>query len=154
MSKRLQVLLDEAELRQIRRIARARRMTVAEWVRQALRAASRREPLGDTDKKLESVRAASRHSFPTGEIEQDVGRDRARVPRSGRRVILGDSTIPMYLVGAEHPHKADVRRLLERSIAMRERLVTDAEVLQEILHRYVAIDRPPSLLAQADRVIE
>jgi predicted nucleic acid-binding protein len=47
----------------------------------------------------------------------------------------------MYLVGAPHPHKADAQRLLERAIAARERLVTDAEVLQEILHRYVAIDR-------------
>lgn len=47
----------------------------------------------------------------------------------------------MYLVGAPHPHKADAQRLLERAIADRERLVTDAEVLQEILHRYVAIDR-------------
>jgi predicted nucleic acid-binding protein len=47
----------------------------------------------------------------------------------------------MYLVGAPHPHKADAQRLLERAIAARERLVTSAEVLQEILHRYVAIDR-------------
>jgi predicted 2-oxoglutarate/Fe(II)-dependent dioxygenase YbiX len=70
MSKRLQVLLDEAELREIRRIARAQRMTVAEWVRQALRAASRREPLGDAGKKIESIRAASRHAFPTADIDQ------------------------------------------------------------------------------------
>jgi predicted nucleic acid-binding protein len=47
----------------------------------------------------------------------------------------------MYLVGGAHPHKADARLLLERSIAAGERLVTDAEVLQEILHRYAAIDR-------------
>lgn len=47
----------------------------------------------------------------------------------------------MYLVGAPHPHKADAQRLLERLISDRERLVTDAEVLQEILHRYVAINR-------------
>ena len=47
----------------------------------------------------------------------------------------------MYLVGAPHPHKADAQRLLERAIADRVRLVTDAEVLQEILHRYVAIAR-------------
>jgi uncharacterized protein len=47
----------------------------------------------------------------------------------------------MYLVGAPHPHKADAQRLLERAIADRQRLVTDAEVLQEILHRYVAIER-------------
>lgn len=56
-------------------------------------------------------------------------------------MILVDSNIPMYLIGAPHPHKTDAQRLLERSIANRERLVTDAEVLQEILHRYVAIDR-------------
>ena len=47
----------------------------------------------------------------------------------------------MYLVGAAHPHKADAQRLLERAISGGERLVTDAEVLQEILHRYVAIGR-------------
>lgn len=47
----------------------------------------------------------------------------------------------MYLVGASHPHKTDAQRLLERLISDRERLVTDAEALQEILHRYVAIRR-------------
>lgn len=47
----------------------------------------------------------------------------------------------MYLVGAPHPHKVDAQRLLERAVAEGRRLVTDAEVLQEILHRYVAIAR-------------
>ena len=47
-------------------------------------------------------------------------------------MILVDSNIPMYLVGAEHPHKVDARRLLERAVAEKRRLVTDAEVLQEI----------------------
>ena len=70
MSIRLQVLLDEAELREIRQIARRERMSVAEWVRQALRAARRRQGLGDSRKKLEVVRAAARHSFPTGDIDQ------------------------------------------------------------------------------------
>ena len=56
-------------------------------------------------------------------------------------MILVDSNIPMYLVGAAHAHKGDAQRLLERVVGERERLVTDAEVLQEILHRYVAIDR-------------
>jgi predicted nucleic acid-binding protein len=56
-------------------------------------------------------------------------------------VIFVDSNIPMYLVGAEHPNKAGARRLLERAIADGEILVTDAEVLQEILHRYAAIGR-------------
>ncbi len=56
-------------------------------------------------------------------------------------MIFIDSNVPMYLVGAAHPHKVDAQRRLERSIADGERLVTDAEVLQEILHRYVAIGR-------------
>ena len=47
----------------------------------------------------------------------------------------------MYLVGGEHPNKAAAQRLLERSITERERVVTDAEVFQEILHRYAAIGR-------------
>lgn len=45
-------------------------MTVAEWVRGALRAATRREPLGDAGKKIESIRAASRHAFPTADVDQ------------------------------------------------------------------------------------
>lgn len=56
-------------------------------------------------------------------------------------MILVDSNLPMYLIGAEHPHKVDARRLLERAVAEGRRLVTDAEVLQEILHHYVAIGR-------------
>lgn len=47
----------------------------------------------------------------------------------------------MYLVGAQHPLKTDAQRLVERLISDRERLVSDAEVLKEILHRYVAIRR-------------
>ena len=56
-------------------------------------------------------------------------------------MILVDSNIPMYLVGAEHRNKHASRSALEAAIEAGERLVTHAEVLQEILHRYVAIDR-------------
>jgi len=66
----------------------------------------------------------------------------------------------MYLVGASHPHKADAQRLLENLITDRQRLVTDAEVLQEILHRYAAINRRDAiqpafsaLLGVADQVL-
>ena len=65
-------------------------------------------------------------------------------------MIFVDSNVPMYLVGAEHPHKADARRLLERHIAAGDRLVTDAEVFQEILHRYVAIRRRDAIDAAFD----
>jgi hypothetical protein len=70
MSKRLQVLLEEPELREIQRAARAQRLTVAEWVRQALRAARRRQPIVDPRKKLEAIRAAARRSFPIADIDQ------------------------------------------------------------------------------------
>ena len=56
-------------------------------------------------------------------------------------MIFVDANVPMYLVGAEHPNKARSRALLETAIAAGEPLVTDVEVLQEILHRYVAIER-------------
>ena len=56
-------------------------------------------------------------------------------------MIFIDSNIPMYLLGSAHPHKADARRLLEEAIAAGDRLVTSAEVLQELLHRYSAIGR-------------
>ena len=60
-------------------------------------------------------------------------------------MIFVDSNIPMYLVGAPHPHKNDARRWLEELVSGQERLVTDAEVLQEILYRYVSIQRPDAI---------
>lgn len=69
MSKRLQVLLEEPELKEIRRAARRRRMTVAEWVRQALRAARASEGVRDPAAKLEAVGTAARFAFPSGDIE-------------------------------------------------------------------------------------
>jgi predicted nucleic acid-binding protein len=56
-------------------------------------------------------------------------------------MILIDSNIPMYLVGGSHPNKPLARQLLESLVIQGESLVTDAEVLQEILHRYTAIAR-------------
>jgi hypothetical protein len=70
MSKRLQVILRDPEYREIRRIARARRMSLAEWVRQALDIARRQEPKSDVTKKIQTVRAAVRHEFPTGNIDE------------------------------------------------------------------------------------
>jgi hypothetical protein len=68
-------------------------------------------------------------------------------------VIFIDSNIPMYLVGAPHPHKADAQRLVEQFVSNRERLVTDAEVLQEILHRYVAINRRDAIQPAFDALL-
>jgi hypothetical protein len=73
MSKRLQVILEDAEMREIQRTAQLNRMTVAEWVRQALRAARRKQPTGDVRKKRDVLRAAVRHASPVGDIGQMLG---------------------------------------------------------------------------------
>jgi hypothetical protein len=70
MAKRLQVILQDPEYREIQRAARSRHMSLAEWVRQALEKARRHEPLGDAGKKLQVIRAAIKHEFPTGDIDQ------------------------------------------------------------------------------------
>jgi len=69
MAKRLQVILKDPEYRDIQRMARSRRMSIAEWVRQALDLARRREPAGGLGKKLDVIRAAARHDYPTGDID-------------------------------------------------------------------------------------
>jgi hypothetical protein len=70
MTKRLQVILQEPEYREIQRVARSRHMSIAEWVRQALAHARRREPLGDVDKKLKAVRdAAAQNAGSAVDIE-------------------------------------------------------------------------------------
>lgn len=56
-------------------------------------------------------------------------------------MVFVDSNVAMYLVGAAHPNKVDAQRRLESLVSARTRLVTDAEALNEILHRYAAIDR-------------
>jgi predicted nucleic acid-binding protein len=68
-------------------------------------------------------------------------------------MIFIDSNIPMYLVGAAHPHKVDAQRILENLLSERVKLVTDAEVLQEILHRYVAIGRRDAIQPAFDAIL-
>jgi hypothetical protein len=70
MTKRLQVLLDDAEWRQIQRSARAERTTVAEWVRRALRQARRSVSSRDVEGKLAAISAAARHAFPAPDIDR------------------------------------------------------------------------------------
>lgn len=56
-------------------------------------------------------------------------------------MIYVDANVPMYLVGGEHPHKLDVRRVLERLATERRQLVTSSEVFQELMRRYASADR-------------
>jgi uncharacterized protein len=68
-------------------------------------------------------------------------------------MIFVDSNIPMYLVGTAHPNKIAARHLLESAIAAGDPLVTDVEVLQEILHRYVALDRRDAIQPALDALL-
>ncbi len=70
MAKRLQVILKDPEYREIKRAARSRHMSIAEWVRRALDLARRHEPVGGVGKKLEIIRAAARLNYPTGDLER------------------------------------------------------------------------------------
>ena len=56
-------------------------------------------------------------------------------------MIFIDSNVPMYLVGATHPNKDRALAILTQLVRDGEQFVTDAEVYQEILHRYTAIRR-------------
>ena len=66
----MQVVMDDAEYRRLQAVAERGGLTLAEWVRQALRRASRREPTGDPDLKLAAVRAAACHAFPSGDLDE------------------------------------------------------------------------------------
>jgi hypothetical protein len=70
MSKRLQVLLEESELRELQETARREGMPLSEWVRRALRDAQASEPEGDIERKLRVVRAATKYNLPTADIDQ------------------------------------------------------------------------------------
>lgn len=85
MSKRLQVLLAESEFAEIRRLAKRGNLTVAEWVREALRSARRTRPTKDAARKLAAVREAAKLDYPTSdihtmlaEIERGYGVDDSR----------------------------------------------------------------------------
>jgi hypothetical protein len=70
MSKRLQVILDDDEMKEIEALAQTRKMTVSGWVRTALREARSRYPQVAGDRKIQVVRAAIRHGFPTADMDK------------------------------------------------------------------------------------
>ncbi len=70
MARRLQVIVQDQEYREIQRAARSRRMSIAEWVRQALVQARRSERSREAESKFEVIRAAARMQFPTADIDR------------------------------------------------------------------------------------
>jgi hypothetical protein len=70
VSKRLQVVVDDAELRRFQHVAERSGLTLAEWVRQTLRRAERTASTTDPDRKLEAIRRAATNQFPTADVDQ------------------------------------------------------------------------------------
>ncbi len=70
MTRRLQVLLEDEELTEIRELARRRHQTTAAWVREALRRARDTSTWPETGRKLQVVREAATHAHPAGGIDE------------------------------------------------------------------------------------
>jgi len=70
VSIRLQVLLPDSEMEEIRRLARREKIAVGEWVRRTLREARAGRPAQGPEAKLKAVRKAAQYSFPTADLEQ------------------------------------------------------------------------------------
>ena len=56
-------------------------------------------------------------------------------------MILVDANVLMYAAGAGHPNKAPAMGFLKRVAQGQVEATVDAEVLQEIIHRYRALHR-------------
>ena len=70
MSKRLQVLLPDQEMKDIQQLALVERLTVGEWVRRTLREAREHKSINDPETKLKTIRRAAELSFPSADVEQ------------------------------------------------------------------------------------
>ena len=57
------------------------------------------------------------------------------------RAVFIDANVPIYAAGRDHPNKNWCARVLMITAEHPWAFVTDAEVLQELLHRYVASGR-------------
>ncbi|GAC1524296.1 MAG: antitoxin [Chloroflexota bacterium] len=68
MSKRLQIVVDDDEVRRFERCAKVEGLTLSSWARQALRAAEREVSVGDPDSKLAAIRAAYQYAFPAPDL--------------------------------------------------------------------------------------
>ena len=78
MSIRLQVLLEEEELEEIKRRAREEHISVSAWVRRALEHEKRERPSTAVRKKLELLHAARQKEYPAGdyaEMAADISRN-------------------------------------------------------------------------------
>ena len=62
-------------------------------------------------------------------------------------MIFVDTSVLMYAVGREHPLRLPARRFFARVTMDRQPLTTSSEVLQELAHAYLPVDRVQDLAA-------
>jgi len=74
MSIRLQILLAEEELQEIKRLAAQEHMTVSAWVRRAIQHEQRERPRSVVQGKQEVIRKAAEFQFPTADYA-DIAAD-------------------------------------------------------------------------------
>jgi hypothetical protein len=70
MSKRLQVLIPDKEMVELKRLAQREKVPLGEWVRKVLREARSKHPAAEPELKLRAVRRAAKYSFPTADVDQ------------------------------------------------------------------------------------
>ncbi len=70
MSKRLQILMNDAEYLETQALAKRHHQTTAEWVRGVLREARQRAGRTDASEKLRAVQIAAGFNFPTCNVKQ------------------------------------------------------------------------------------
>lgn len=68
-------------------------------------------------------------------------------------MIFIDANIFMYAAGNESPQKAPCQKFLKEVVLSGKKACTNAEVLQEILHRYIAIDARKVGFAIFDQIL-
>ena len=64
-------------------------------------------------------------------------------------MIFVDTNVLMYHVGGKHPLRDEAREFVARSLQRSQRLVTSAEVLQELIHVYMRSGKTEPNLADA-----
>ncbi len=70
-------------------------------------------------------------------------------------MILIDANVFMYAAGRESPQRRACQRVLDRIVAGKDQgACTDAEVLQEILHRYRSLQLPETGFQLFDLILQ
>ena len=67
MSVRLQVLLDDEELKEVKELAIQENLTVSAWVRRAIQHEKKERPGTAARKKLKTIQSFSKYDFPSGD---------------------------------------------------------------------------------------